>query len=348
MNRVPAKCVVPGGTGNEGQSPSSARSSPGPSGEEPLVSVLIPCYNAEPWITQCLESALAQTYPRIEVVVVDDGSTDRSAQVVRSFGERVRFETGPHTGGNHARNRLLALARGRWLQYLDADDCLLPGKIAGQMGFLRRRGYDLDVVYSPILIRDESSRSEALLAMESGGDMATQFIRWGPLNTNGLLWRREAVVGVGGWLEGQSCCQEHELLLRLMTAECRAGLWNEAGVVYRRHSGGSVSSRDPLRVLQTQMALLERFERFLAQKGRLTPAHVEALAVARMEAARTAYPRDRRLARELFRQARTGSAGFVRATPALPWRFQLAARLFGYDGAERLAALCRGARRLSA
>ncbi len=84
-----------------------------------LISILIPCFKAERWIAQAIESALAQTWPEKEVIVVDDGSTDGSLEVIKSFGDRIRWETGPNRGGNAARNRLLELARGEWLQYLD-------------------------------------------------------------------------------------------------------------------------------------------------------------------------------------------------------------------------------------
>src|SRR5436309_2678723 len=101
-----------------------------------LVSILIPCYNAERWIAQAIESALAQTWPDKEVIVVDDGSTDGSLHVIKQFDGRIHWETGKNRSGNMARNRLLELARGDWLQYLDADDYLLPDKIDGQMRFL--------------------------------------------------------------------------------------------------------------------------------------------------------------------------------------------------------------------
>src|SRR3974390_3591568 len=88
----------------------------------PLVSILIPCYNARPWIAQCIQSAIDQTYPHKEIVVVDDGSTDGSLDVIRDFGDRVRVETGPNRGSNVARNRLIELSRGDWLSFLYADD----------------------------------------------------------------------------------------------------------------------------------------------------------------------------------------------------------------------------------
>ena len=85
----------------------------------PFVSILIPCFNAERWIAQAIESALAQTWPHKEVIVVDDGSTDGSLEVIRRFDGRVRWESGPNRGGNVARNRLLELSNGEWLQYLE-------------------------------------------------------------------------------------------------------------------------------------------------------------------------------------------------------------------------------------
>jgi glycosyltransferase involved in cell wall biosynthesis len=124
-----------------------------------FVSILIPCHNAEKWVAQAIESALAQTWPEKEVLVVDDGSTDRSLQVIRSFGDRIRWETGPNRGGNVARNRLLTLARGEWLQYLDAGDYLLPEKIERQMEFLGSKPKQ-DVVYGPMIL-EHWSRGES-------------------------------------------------------------------------------------------------------------------------------------------------------------------------------------------
>ena len=309
-------------------------SGPGPG---PLVSILIPCYNAGAWISQSIESALRQSYPRTEIIVLDDGSTDESPQVIRSFGSRIRHERQPQSGGNRARNRLLELARGDWLQYLDADDCLLPDKIHRQTAFLEARNYDLDVVYSPIIVRNESTQEEVCFEMESAADLPLHFIRWAPINTNGLLWRRQALADVGGWNPDQACCQEHELLLRFMIAGRRAALFNEPGVIYRRHAGGSVSTRDPLRVLRTQMTLLDRLESHLTSKGGPSPEHLRALRLARFEGARRAYPHDRALAQLLFQRSVPKSRPLLPHTTALPFRFQIAAQLLGLDGAEFLA-----------
>jgi len=97
-------------------------------------SLLIPCYNAERWGVAAIRSALDQTWPDKEMVVLDDGSTNDSTEVIRSFGEAIRFESGPNRGGNAARQQLLEVPDGKWLHYHDADAYLLAQRIERQLG----------------------------------------------------------------------------------------------------------------------------------------------------------------------------------------------------------------------
>ena len=101
---------------------------------QPLVSILIPSFNAERWIKQTLESAIGQDYPHKEVIIVDDGSTDRTLEIVRTYVSRsVHVITQPNAGGPAARNRGLAHAQGEYVQWLDHDDLLAPSKISNQI-----------------------------------------------------------------------------------------------------------------------------------------------------------------------------------------------------------------------
>src|SRR5437868_5807116 len=100
----------------------------------PLVSILIPAYNAQHWIADTIRSALEQTWPRKEIIIVDDGSTDQTLSIARQFAsERVLVVTQPNQGTSAARNKALALYQGDYIQWLDADDLLSPDKIATQM-----------------------------------------------------------------------------------------------------------------------------------------------------------------------------------------------------------------------
>jgi glycosyltransferase involved in cell wall biosynthesis len=104
----------------------------------PLVSILIPCYNAAPWLAATLDSALAQTHPKIEIIVIDDGSRDESLAIARRYEPHgVRVATQPNLGASAARNHGLRLASGEFIQFLDADDLLAPDKIARQVERLR-------------------------------------------------------------------------------------------------------------------------------------------------------------------------------------------------------------------
>jgi glycosyltransferase involved in cell wall biosynthesis len=95
--------------------------------------VAIPCYNYGAYVGEAVESALNQTYPRVEVIVVDDGSTDDSASVVASFGERVSLVRQANAGPQSARNRAAREANGEYVVFLDADDLLRPDFVARAM-----------------------------------------------------------------------------------------------------------------------------------------------------------------------------------------------------------------------
>ncbi len=106
----------------------------------PLVSILVPAYNAAPWIGETLASALAQTHPRCEIVVVDDGSRDetfaRAREIAARHPGRIQVVSQANSGAASARNHALRLARGDFVQYLDADDLLSPRKIERQLARL--------------------------------------------------------------------------------------------------------------------------------------------------------------------------------------------------------------------
>jgi glycosyltransferase involved in cell wall biosynthesis len=99
-----------------------------------LVSILIPAYNAERWLAASIQSALAQTWPRTEIILVDDGSRDGTLAVARHFeGASVKVVTQPNKGAAAARNRAFELAQGSYIQWLDADDLLAADKVSKQM-----------------------------------------------------------------------------------------------------------------------------------------------------------------------------------------------------------------------
>lgn len=112
----------------------------------PLVSVIVPAYNAERYIGDAVDSILGQDYPHKEVIVVDDGSTDGTVARLHEYGDRIRLLHQPNSGAAAARNRGLAAARGEYLAFLDSDDIWLPGKLTAQVEHLLRHSH-VDMVY---------------------------------------------------------------------------------------------------------------------------------------------------------------------------------------------------------
>ena len=299
-----------------------------------LVSIIIPCYNAEAYIGDAISSALAQTYPSTEVIVVDDGSTDGSLGVIRSFGERVRWETGPRRGAPHARNRGLHLARGLWVQFLDADDLLAPTKIAMQMAVAETDSCDL--------VFCDGEAIDAVTGHRVGA-YADRFIPSDPvvhvllhrLLVLAPLHRKDMLESVGGFTEGLPCSQERDLHLRLACEGYRFQHLPETLFTVRRVQG-SISS-NYARALKQHGPMFRSACSTLLRSGSLTEAR-------RLAFAET-LARD---ARHLIREGCFSDAGayFAEACHLHPsgglrrfgWAYRVAHRLLGPLSAERLAA----------
>jgi glycosyltransferase involved in cell wall biosynthesis len=107
--------------------------------DKPLVSVLMPAYNAQAWITDAIQSVLEQTWPRIELIIVNDGSIDRTLSIAQRFASKnILVVDQENHGAAAARNRAYSLSQGNYIQWLDPDDLLAPDKIARQMHVLER------------------------------------------------------------------------------------------------------------------------------------------------------------------------------------------------------------------
>lgn len=303
-----------------------------------LVSILIPCYNAGPWLEQAIASALAQTWSHKEIIVVDDGSTDESLDIIRSFGDRVRWEAGPNRGGNPTRNRLLDLARGEWLQYLDADDYLLPDKITNQMEFLGPRP-EVDVVYSPVTLEhwSQSQSRRELLPIPEPHDPWVLLARWYLPQTGSPLWRKQAIVDVGGWRADQPCCQEHELYLRLLMANKRFAFCGTSGAVYRQWGEHTVCKKDKPEVHRRRLEIEQIAEHFLRQRNELTAARLRAINQARFETARSVWQYDPHFATAIMKVVNCSEPGFIPGGAAGRGSYRAIYRLLGFRLAERIA-----------
>lgn len=303
-----------------------------------MVSILIPCFNAERWIGAAIDSALAQTWSDREVIVVDDGSTDGSLDVIKSFGSLIRWESGPHRGGNRARNRLLELAGGPWLQYLDADDYLLPEKVASQVAFLAQHP-DADVVFGPVTLEhwSQHASTRALLTIPEPHDPWMLLARWCLPQTGSPLWRKQAISDVGGWKVEQASCQEHELYLRLLVGGKRFVYCPANGAVYRQWSDGTLWQRDRAKTRQRRLAIVREAEAFLQRHGQLSVERLRAINEGRFECARMAWLESADEALGIIAEIDRSQPGFVPGGAAAPLSYRFMYRWLGFGATETLA-----------
>jgi glycosyltransferase involved in cell wall biosynthesis len=307
----------------------------------PLVSIGIPCYNAAQWIAASVQSALDQTWADTEVIVVDDGSTDGTLDVLRKFGAAIRVEQASHGGANRARNLILKAARGEWLQYLDADDYLRSEKIAQQFAEAGTPE-QADIIYSPILLEQWKEGHPLPLETEpldSAADIYTQLLRWQLPQTSGALWRKAALEAIGGWDENPTqLCDEHDCYFRALKAGLRFLFAPTANAVYRIWSEETRSHSNQRPVIFSRTTLCEELREWLQARGMWTAAHQEVLGQSFLEMARKLAGEDLAFASR-YHSARKSDIRL--AGPAAPKTYQFIYRALGFRAAELVARALR-------
>lgn len=191
----------------------------------PLVSVIIPAYNAEPFIEETLKSVLAQTYPAIEVLVVDDGSQDRTPEIVEKIGKkdaRIQLLKQPNAGVAAARNLGIQKSRGEYIAPIDADDIWYPENIEKQVQCMLEGGEEVGVVYSWTVDLDEKGLlTGGFRSFAIEGDVYATLICHNFIgNASASLIRRSCLEKVGVYdktLKERNAqgCEDWDLYLRI-------------------------------------------------------------------------------------------------------------------------------------
>jgi len=164
----------------------------------PTVSVVIPAYNSAHFLPKAIASVRAQQWPGLELIVVDDGSTDDTEAVVRelSRGEDVRFLRQENAGAESARNKGIATARGEWIAFLDADDVWLPGKLEAQFVELEKRA-NAAFSYTDETLRFESGKERDVKCGKDGRPLLLQLLGGNLFATPTVIVRRDCLQEVG-------------------------------------------------------------------------------------------------------------------------------------------------------
>ncbi|MEU0412069.1 glycosyltransferase [Streptomyces griseorubiginosus] len=224
--------------------------------------MIIPLYNTEKYIGACLASVLSQTHQDLDVIVVDDGSTDGGAAIAEGIAdERIRVDRGPNRGRSAARNRGLALAKGEIVAFLDADDIWYPDKLSEQIKLLQS---DPDLVAVGAVfhyLSRDGRRHLSQVGQDARDADCRERMQRGqlspfPIDSCMIAWA-DAVRDAGGYDESLPVVEDIDLLSRLALAGPIATVMRPLGA-YRLH-GDSASARDHARV--------KMFMRFVEQRA---------------------------------------------------------------------------------
>ena len=265
----------------------------------PRFSVIIPAFNAATTLTRAIDSVRAQSWPVHEIIVVDDGSTDDTANVARRFGDAVRLIRQRNSGVSVARNAGAAAATGDWLVFLDADDWYAPDRIKLHAAWIEEDA-TLDCLTGDYEYRDgdgtllgtsmaqhESGRmmqakatGAARVVMETPAEM-TAFVADHFGDTHTLSVPRARFIELGGYPTGFKVCEDVHFLTRLVARSRRIGVICQSLGVYVIH-GGSATRRNPVAAQRENVRTLTDLAR-LAQNF---PASVRQGVAARMLSAR--------------------------------------------------------------
>jgi len=200
-----------------------------------LVSVVIPAYNASATIEAAIQSVLHQTYPYLELIVVDDGSTDETAERILAFGDRLRYIRQTHRGPGAARNRGIAEARGVFIALLDGDDLWLPEKLQRQLAVLQREP-ELDAVQCSAYLVNNALEVLEVRRCRPGRQtyLDALLFRSLPALASTLLARKRCLEDIGGFSTDRE--EVWDFACRLLRRH-RLHSLPERLVLYRQHAG---------------------------------------------------------------------------------------------------------------
>ncbi len=215
----------------------------------PLVSILIPAYNSQQWLSQTIESALAQTWPRKEVIVVDDGSKDRTLEIAKSFARHgVKAIAQENQGAAAARNTAFAASQGDYIQWLDADDLLDPRKIEMQLRAADRSGVTprtlLSGAWGYFIYRTRKARFEPTPLWADLQPVEWLLRKMGQnlhMQTDNWLVSRELTTVTGPWDVRLWRDNDGEYFSRVMTKSDRVQFVPDARSYYRQAGFTSIS-----------------------------------------------------------------------------------------------------------
>ncbi len=216
------------------------------------ISVVIPAYNIEQYIARAIDSVLAQTLLPDEIIVVDDGSTDRTGEIVKSYGEQVRYIYQENAGLSAARNTGIHAAKGQWIALLDGDDKWLPEKIAEQVDFLKRfpelkwvscNFYNQFPDESHKTPGNDTHAAQSLMATNNSHLSVFQILNNKlSLIPNTMVFHRESAIKVGLFQEGLKYAEDIDFFWKFGYSWSKIGYIEKPLTIYFQSRPGSITA----------------------------------------------------------------------------------------------------------
>lgn len=305
----------------------------------PLVSVVTPCYNAEAWVVETIESVLAQSYPHVEMIVVDDGSSDGSWERLQAYASRITTVRQENGGAATARNRGAAMARGEFLLFLDADDLIARDTVEALVAAARRQpGWIAACPWSRLMPRDGGWVKEPpeVPFPPRVSDPLAGWLEGEWVAGCSLLWPRALFEELGGYATELSSDEDGDLMYRALAGGVGLVVAEGGESLYRSHGTSTVSVSSDLFAehrYRSRMRVLDRLDAQLRAVGRWEQYRVP-LGVAYQRLALLGFALHPKLARECLRK---GEAYAGRAAVSRTLAGRVLVRLLGLERKERLA-----------
>lgn len=204
----------------------------------PKVSVIIPVYNCELYIAQAIESVLNQTYTDYEIIVIDDGSTDNTRQVLEPYLTKIRYFYQENQGLSATRNQGIKMATGELIALLDADDLFLPYKLQEQVAIFDAQSTIGLVQSGWRVVNEKGEKIQDVEPWHKSPELdLVSWLKWKATNPSGMMFRKQWLERVGGFNENLRRLEDFDIVIRLALAGCEATWFPKVAVCYRQHSG---------------------------------------------------------------------------------------------------------------
>jgi glycosyltransferase involved in cell wall biosynthesis len=243
---------------------------------DPSVSVIIPAFNAETFLEETLDSVLSQTFDDYEIIVVDDGSTDRTPEVLKRYDTSIHSIRTVNRGPSHARNTGIRAAGGCYVAFLDADDLWTPDKLALQIDFLEARPH-IDLVFADMLkfnrdrivmpsyfqsLKNPAIRRKIMTEGECLSDATSLLMQCNVIPTGTVVLRRTALRHSGLFDENISNVEDLDLWIRLSFTSQIACL---PDVLKKKREHDTNISKNRLKALEAAVHVFEKYQKDFPQ-----------------------------------------------------------------------------------